>query len=167
MPTILDPNNPSRMYAGASSLWVSNNIDTTNASEVIFTNVGNPEYMNTNPIDIITVAQKDSSRIWVSKYNKLYRSMSGVTVSEELQDWQKITASNLPQDRKITHIEIDYYDPNKVYITYGGYEGSNVWMTENNGVSWVDISANLPKAPVYTIKQYRNNPEYLYVGTEV
>jgi hypothetical protein len=90
-----------------------------------------------------------------------------VTVSEELQDWQKITASNLPQDRKITHIEIDYYDPNKVYITYGGYEGSNVWMTENNGVSWVDISANLPKAPVYTIKQYRNNPEYLYVGTEV
>jgi hypothetical protein len=40
-------------------------------------------------------------------------------------------------------------------------------MTTNNGVSWVDISANLPSAPAYTIKQYRNNPNFLYVGTEV
>jgi hypothetical protein len=168
-PILLDPNNPSRLFYGANSLWVAENADTANASDVIFRKFGNPNTLlgwSNSPITDIAIASQNSNRIWIAKSNDLYYTMSGTTTSGEVNNWTKITASNLPW-RNITHIEVDYYDPNKVYITYGGYEWSNVWMTTNNGVSWVDISANLPNAPTYTIKQYRNNPNFLYVGTEV
>jgi hypothetical protein len=167
MPILLDPNNSSRMFAGAKSLWLSENVDTENSYDVIFRNIGNPDPLSFWSINSIAISKQDSNRIWASKWDTLYRSMSWTTsISWEIQDWVNVTASNLPKWRTITHIEIDYYNPNKVYITYGGYEISNVWMTENNGVSWVDISANLPKVPIHTIKQFRNNPNYLYVGTE-
>lgn len=93
-------------------------------------------------------------------------TMSGTIVSGEVGGWRKITNSNLP-GRTITAVEIDYYNPNKVYIAYGGYEPSNLWVTEDNGVTWMDISNNIPKAPIYSLKQFRNNPKYLYAGTEV
>jgi hypothetical protein len=91
---------------------------------VIFRKFGNPTIGNPFENTVVTdiaIAKQDSNRIWIAKSDKLYHSMSGTTTSGEANNWTKIITPNLPW-RNITHIEIDYYDPNRVYITYGGYE---------------------------------------------
>lgn len=66
-PFLLDPSNPSRMLYGCKSLWISDNVDTVDASQVLFRDVGNPDPTNPNFISHIAIAKQDSGRIWVSK----------------------------------------------------------------------------------------------------
>jgi PKD repeat protein len=55
----------------------------------------------------------------------------------------------------------------RVYATFGGYNSGNVWQSSNNGLSWVNISANLPFAPMNSIVVAPADTNTLYVGSDV
>ncbi|MEL6989090.1 MAG: hypothetical protein AAGK97_14855, partial [Bacteroidota bacterium] len=48
-------------------------------------------------------------------------------------------------DRTISDIQIDPNNPNKVWISYfGGNSNNKVNVSLNGGITWTDISKNLP-----------------------
>jgi photosystem II stability/assembly factor-like uncharacterized protein len=65
--------------------------------------------------------------------------------------WTKASSPALPK-AWITRLEVDPKNDDIAYVTYSGYRmGDNVpyiLKTTDGGVTWTDISANLPKAPL-------------------
>ncbi|PYY18669.1 MAG: hypothetical protein DMG60_07505 [Acidobacteria bacterium] len=69
----------------------------------------------------------------------------------------------------VSSIEIDRHDPSgkTAYVTVEGFGVSHVFKTINAGQSWIDLSNNLPDAPVDSIAVDPDDPNVLYVGTDV
>ena len=57
------------------------------------------------------------------------------------------------------------------YVTLSGFRYDeylpHVFRTTNAGISWIDISSNLPDAPVNDIIVDPESSQKLYVGTDV
>ncbi|MEL6986580.1 MAG: hypothetical protein AAGK97_02030, partial [Bacteroidota bacterium] len=78
-------------------------------------------------------------------------------------------ASSLPIDmddiEDISHIEVDQLDPDKLWITLKRYNQSTVFYSDDRGVSWEDISLNLPQVPIYKMARVQSNNQ-MYLATE-
>jgi photosystem II stability/assembly factor-like uncharacterized protein len=159
-PFILDPNNPNTMLAGGRSLWRSTNVKT------LFPGWTNIKPATSNLISAIAVARGNSDIIWVGHNNgDIFATANGTTASPT---WTRrdLGAPNLP-GRFCTRIAIDPADPNLVYATFGGFSSNNVWRTTDAGLTWTDISGNLPDAPVNSLVIDPNISSRLYIGTDV
>ncbi|MFI5407468.1 MAG: T9SS type A sorting domain-containing protein, partial [Nitrososphaerales archaeon] len=73
--------------------------------------------------------------------------------------------------RWITRVAVDPDDAMIAYVTLSGFRYDeylpHVFRTTNAGISWLDISSNLPDAPVNDIIVDPDSTERLYVGTDV
>lgn len=159
-PFVLDPNNPNTLLAGGASLWRS-----TNAKAATPTWMAIRASIGSN-ISAIAVAKGNSNIIWVGHNNgEVYFTTNGTNASP---NWTRAddNSPGLP-NRFCTRISIDPTNSNKVFVTFGGFNSNNVWRTTNSGTSWTSITSNLPNAPVRTLAIWEQNPNNLYVGTEV
>jgi photosystem II stability/assembly factor-like uncharacterized protein len=157
-PFVLDPNNPNTLLAGGATLW-----RTTNAKGFLplgWTAIKSSIGSN---ISAIAVANGNSDIVWVGHNNgNIFVTTNGTAASPI---WTQV---NMPATgRRNTRITIDPTNSNRVYVTFGGYAVGNVWRTDNAGASFTNITNNLPIAPVRSLVVWQNNPNYLYVGTEV
>ena len=156
-PFILDPNNPNRLLAGGANLWRTNN---AKGSPLGWTNIKTTIGSN---ISAIAVANGNSDIVWVGHNNgNIFVTTNGTAAAPT---WTQLNTPSL--GRRNTRITIDPTNSNRVYVTFGGYATGNVWRTDNAGASFVNITNNLPIAPVRSLVVWQNNPNYLYVGTEV
>lgn len=163
-PFILDPNNPSVMLAGRSSLWKSANVKVTIPA---WSSI-KPIHPTNDPISAIAVALGNSNVIWVGHNGgDIYKTTNGTVASPT---WVKVDENSpaLP-DRFVTRITLDKNNVNKVYVTFGGYTSDNVWRTTDGGLSWTDITGfgvtGLPDVPVNSLVIHPDNSNRLYVGT--
>ena len=164
-PFVLDPNNSNRILAGGASLWRTNDAKTpnTNAAGPSWAAIGNPSF---SLISAIAIAKGNSDLIWIGYQNgDVYFTTNGTA---DAPAWTRVDL-NFPilPKRYCTRITIDPTNPNRVYVTFGGFSPDNVWRTEDNGSSWSNITANLPSAPVRSLAVWERNPKRIYVGTEV
>ncbi len=99
---------------------------------------------------------------WASGSIKVFKSSNGGG------SFEKIT-SNLPiTDAYPTYLIVDEYDPDKLWITFSGYDTPHkVYKTINGGNDWINISLNLPQVPVNCIIKDASSYNGLYVGTDV
>jgi hypothetical protein len=69
----------------------------------------------------------------------------------------------------VASIQIDPHDPTgkTAYSTVEGFGLPHVFKTTTAGQSWTDISNNLPDAPVDSIAVDPDDPNVLYLGTDV
>ncbi len=161
-PFILDPNDPNRLLAGGANLWRTNN-----AKGVVplgWASIKSPVGSN---ISAIAVAKGNSDIIWVGHNNgTIYVSTNGTS---DTPTWTQVdtNAPGLPDGRRNTRIAIDPTNSNRVYVTFGGFTTGNVWRTDNGGASWINTTNNLPAAPVRSVAIWQDNPNNIYVGTEV
>jgi photosystem II stability/assembly factor-like uncharacterized protein len=156
-PFILDPNNPNTLLGGGSRLWRSTNVK---AATPTWTSIKPAAGAN---ISAIAVAPGNSAVIWVGHNNgAIYSTANGTAATPT---WTLRSAA-LPA-RYCGRIAINPFNANKVYAVFGGYSSGNVWRTTDGGVSWTDLSANLPAAPVNTITLAPGVTNTLYVGTDV
>ena len=164
-PFVLDPNNPNRILAGGMSLW-----RTDDAKTAASTSTGPKWASIKNPsgslISAIVVASGNPNIVWVGhEQGELYRSVTATDVNPA---WSRLDGSAVPLPaRYVTSITLDAKDTNVVYITYGGFEKSNIWKTTNSGMSWTSIGGALPTAPVRTVAVHPKDSRRLYIGTEV
>lgn len=156
-PFVLDPNNPNTLLAGGATLW-----RTTNAKSFPLGWTAIKSSIGSN-ISAIAVANGNSDIVWVGHNNgNIFVTTNGTATTPT---W---TQGNMPSSgRRNTRITIDPTNSNRVYVTFGGYAVGNVWRTDNAGTSFVNITNNLPIAPVRSLVVWQNNPNFLYVGTEV
>lgn len=169
-PFILDPNNSSRMLAGGTSLWRSNDVK---AAAPTWTAIKAPYSFNippsNQPISAIAVSQGNSDFIVVGHNDgSIFLTSDGTAAAPT---WTKIDMAALP-NRFLTRLVIDATrSPNWIYATFGGFSPDNVYVTKDLGVTWMDITGSgttaLPDIPVRSLTINPVRPDFLYVGTEL
>jgi photosystem II stability/assembly factor-like uncharacterized protein len=64
---------------------------------------------------------------------------------------------------RVTDMKANPQNSDQLYISFGGYlSGKKVYRTTNGGVTWTNLSANLPNLPVFSLLLDGNQ---LYAGT--
>ena len=73
--------------------------------------------------------------------------------------------------RWVTRVVVDPGDENIVYATFNGLKWHDpqphVYRSTNKGSTWIDISSNLPDAPVNAFAVDNNYSNRLYLGNDV
>ncbi|MDQ3817915.1 MAG: DUF4214 domain-containing protein, partial [Acidobacteriota bacterium] len=159
-PFILDPNNPNTLLAGGARLWRSADVK---AATPTWASIKDTVGSN---ISAIAVAKGNSDIIWVGHNNgDVYFTTNGTS---DTPTWTRVDNGTTPlPNRFCERIVIDPTNSSRVYVTFGGFNTGNVWRTNDSGATWTNISSNLPAAPVYAFAVWRQNPSFLYAGTEV
>lgn len=84
-------------------------------------------------------------------------------------NWQRIS-NTLPKDLWVSRVVASQHKKERVYATLNGYRWDDfkpyVYVSNNFGQEWKDISANLPLSPVNVIREDPENENILYLGTD-
>ncbi|MFC2113967.1 PKD domain-containing protein [Bacteroidota bacterium] len=151
-PYIINPKDPKMLYGGYGNIWRNNNRGYDDWYKV--TNWG-----SSSKVVAMAISEKDTSVMYAAKSSTLYRTTnSGAT-------WEIKTPTS---SAYITYIAVHPEYPNIVYVTFSGYSASNkVYVSDNYGDSWTNISGNLPNLPVNCIVTEKGSNAGVYVGTDV
>ncbi len=83
--------------------------------------------------------------------------------------WTKISDA-FPKDLWVSRVIASTHKKERVYVTLNGYRWDDftpyVYMSEDYGNTWKNISSNLPLSPVNVIKEDPQNENILYLGTD-
>ncbi len=83
--------------------------------------------------------------------------------------WNKIT-EGLPANFWVSTVVASAHKEGRVYASLNGYRWDNfqpiVYMSEDYGKTWKNISSNLPQEPVNVVKEDPVNENIIYVGTD-
>ncbi|MBK9206874.1 MAG: S-layer homology domain-containing protein [Anaerolineales bacterium] len=170
-PLVLDPNNSNRLLVGAESLWRTNDVKAPNTSTTgpAWYVIKAPTTGNSN-ISAIVVAPGNSDIIWVGHNNgDVYVTTNGTSATPT---WAQVDSNSpgLP-DRYVTRIAVDKNNTSKAYVTFGGFNPDNVWVTTNGGSTWTDSAGSgltgLPYLPVRSLVIHPFNSNWIYIGTEL
>lgn len=168
-PILLDPGEPERLLAGGWSLWRTSN---ARAATPTWTSIKGTTGGN-SPISAITISQTNSAFIVVGHNNgDVYYTFQGTTTPAPPPNaWIKID-NPLPNNSFVTRTVIDTTRaPNWIYVTFGGFNTNNIYVTKDLGNSWIDVTGTgatgLPNVPVRTLAIHPHNPNLIYAGTEV
>jgi photosystem II stability/assembly factor-like uncharacterized protein len=84
-------------------------------------------------------------------------------------NWQKISSS-LPQGLWVSRVVASKHKTGRVYATLNGYRNDHfapyVYMSEDFGASWKNMSNPLPYEPVNVIREDEKKENTIYVGTD-
>jgi len=150
-PFVIHPSENLTLYAGTDEVK-----KTTNGMGS-WTTISN---LPGGDIKAMAISESDPGYIYVSKDEDLYRTKDGGAT------WDDLTGS-YPY-LYITYIAVHPSDPEKVAITFSGYtNGEKVYLSEDAGDSWTNISHNLPNIPANCITFFDDISNPLYVGMDV
>ena len=83
--------------------------------------------------------------------------------------WKNIS-ENLPQDLWVSRVIASEHAKDRVYVSLNGYRADDftpyIYVSENSGDSWKDISSNLPLSSINVIREDPANENILYLGTD-
>ncbi|MBT0606950.1 WD40/YVTN/BNR-like repeat-containing protein [Aequorivita echinoideorum] len=164
-PILLSPHNQDILYLGGNKLMRSMNqgTDWTAISEDLTQGgkAGNVAYgtltsISESPFQFgLLYTGSDDGLIHISKNGG--------------GNWNNISGS-LPKDLWVSRVIASSHKKERVYITLNGYRFDNfkpyVYVSENFGNTWKDISGNLPASPVNVVKEDPVNENLLYLGTD-
>ncbi|MFN8274451.1 MAG: T9SS type A sorting domain-containing protein [Flavobacteriaceae bacterium] len=149
-PYVFDPAHPNVMYFGTSNLYKStdNGINWTSISDNLSKGVytGTQKYGTITTIDIsplnsnIIFIGTDDGNVWKT-------TDGGITYSK---------ISDLLPNKWVTKVKASPINENQVYVTYSGYRynlfDSNLYVSDDLGNSWQDLSQDLPNTPLSDIE---------------
>lgn len=83
--------------------------------------------------------------------------------------WQNISTS-FPKDLWVSRVIASSHKKERVYATLNGYRWDDfstyIYISDDYGQTWKDISSNVPMSPVNVIKEDPINQNMLYLGTD-
>lgn len=167
-PYVLHPDDPDSVYAAFGNLWISDDggdVWTKKSNFAAMNGVGYP-----SPASALAVAPSDPKVIYLAKRiyhsfgqpSELWRTTNGG------DSWTNITAG-LPDSLFFTDLAVSANNPQKLWVTVGGFTpGGKIFTSENGGNSWTDISLNLPNLPANTVVYQQGTTTHLiYVGMDI
>jgi hypothetical protein len=108
------------------------------------------------------------SYAWPATGQKIYKTTDGGL------SWNEIingSGNNIP-NRYITHIEIDQSDENIFFVALSGFNSGtpgqpgHIFMSNNGGTSWTNVSANMPDIPANDLIIIRPGEKHLIAATD-
>lgn len=164
-PILLSSHNQDILYLGGNKLMRSMNQgdDWTAISEDL-TQGGKPGNVAYGTLTSISESPFQFGLLYTGSDDGL------VYVSKEAGgNWKNISA-NLPKDLWVSRVIASSHKKERVYITLNGYRWDDfkpyVFVSENYGATWKEISSNLPASSVNVIKEDPVNENLLYLGTD-
>lgn len=151
-PIAMSPADKRTLYSGRSKLWRTKNQG--GSWEALTTG-------SSNKITAIGLSPFDSTRMMIG------------TVTGELRyshnDGAQWTRSTGIPNRFVTSIVYDISNAGRVYATYSGFSTTtgHVFRSTDDGATFTDISSNLPNIPVNSIAIDPQNPDHLFIGTDI
>jgi photosystem II stability/assembly factor-like uncharacterized protein len=125
---------------------------------------GNIQYATITTFD---QSELDERVIWVGTDD------GNVQVTRDGGETWSLLNDNIPGNPEywVSRVEASHHAPGRAYISYTGYRrddfGAFVYMTDDYGETWTDISSNLPDyGPINVVREHHQNPDLLFVGTE-
>ena len=156
-PYILHRTDPNTMFIGYKNIWRSNDVKDANPVWQAISN--NLAGSNTNDMAVVEQSPANTNILYAARSdNRLFRSDNCNDVNPL---WTDLT-SFLPQASTPTSLAAHPTEPNTVYMTIG----NSVYKSVNKGVSWTNITLNLPAIHTDYITYYKNDHEGLYLGTD-
>jgi photosystem II stability/assembly factor-like uncharacterized protein len=160
-PFVIDPTHTSNLYLGTYRLYQT----TDRAGR--WTPIS-PDLTNGGTVSAIAVAPSNSNTVYTGSDDGIV-AVSTNALSGTGSYWFNISTAAA---RAIMDIAVDPVSSTTAYVTYGGFSGfvdtvGHVFKTTNGGVSWTDISSNLPNIPVTSIVIDPDVANTLYVGTDI
>ncbi|MEI7895801.1 MAG: T9SS type A sorting domain-containing protein [bacterium] len=145
------------MFVGYKNIWRSDNVT---INPVVWTKISdNLGGSNNSDMAVVEHSSANPNIFYaVRSDNKLFRSDNCLSSNPS---WYELS-NYLPATGTPTDIQCHPDDENIVYITLA----KNVYKSANKGVTWTNITGNLPAVNKNTIVYYRNAPGGLYVGTD-
>ncbi len=164
-PILLSPHNQDILYLGGNKLmrsmdqgenWTAISNDLTGGGKKGDVPYGTLATISESPFQFgLLYTGSDDGYIYVTK------NAGG--------SWTNIS-NNLPKDLWVSRVIASEHSKERVYTTLNGYRWDDfkpyVYVSENYGSSWKDISSNLPLSPVNVIREDPNNENVLYLGTD-
>ncbi|MCK4547417.1 MAG: T9SS type A sorting domain-containing protein [Candidatus Eisenbacteria sp.] len=163
MPVVMDPSDHLTLYCGTyrvyrttngAGYWNAISADLTNGNQGA--NLGTITTIAVAPTDPdVIYAGTDDSNVWVTQNGG--------------GSWTNISGS-LP-DRWVTRVAVDPADASVACVTFSGLRWDEaigyVYRTTDSGVSWTDVTGNLPGAPANVVVVDPDQTSRLFVGTDV
>ena len=164
-PYVIDLQDPSILYFGTYKLHrTTNGAGSWTAISGDLTHGANG-YLGTITCISTAIESDNTTRVIYVGTNDAKLSVSTNSGSS----WED-RSGILPQ-RYITDVLADRRDPSTAYVTLSGYNldetNPHVFRTTDYGVSWNDISGNLPDVPVNSVIINYDEDSTLYVGSDV
>lgn len=170
-PWMMDPTNSQTLYAGYTNMYKSTNRgdDWTKMGATIG---------GAGKIVAFDVAPSNTSIAYVTKRNGGYSGST--TIYKTLNsgaEWINI-GSGLPlgaaNKAAITAIEVHNTDPDKLWVTFSGYNDTiKVFMSSDGGTTWKNMAKHdsayankLPNLPFNTVV-YQKGTDIVYVGGDI
>ena len=87
------------------------------------------------------------------------------------QNWRQINRfSGVPENTYVYDLIASKHDINTVYAAFNNHKSGDftpyVYISNDKGQTWKNISANLPTGAVYALEQDHENANILFAGTE-
>jgi hypothetical protein len=162
---VLSKFNPSVQYTGTFRVYKNANAPIDNcvpiSGDLTDGLVLEPRFHNISAIDhsslnaLTIFAGTSDGNVWVS--------------NNDGNNWSNITGT-LP-DRYVTSVHASPNFSSNVYVTHTGYKYNSyiphIHKSTNNGLSWIDISGNLPQAGINDVVIFPGNENMLFVATDI
>lgn len=157
-PFFQDAVDNSTLYAAAKRIWKS-------------TNKGNSWTSLTGTIsneNINTMAQsKINPNIFIAANSNSYNSNPQILITENKWASYRDVANNIPGTKRfVSRVATDPFNSNTLYVLRSGYGSGKVYVSNDLGSSWQNISGDLPDIPHDDIFIDPEIPGHLYVAND-
>lgn len=113
----------------------------------------------------IKIGQASPNIVWAG-----YADGSLARTSNGGLSWTTVTPNGRPASA-VTSIAINPFNTSEVFVTYGGYTTGQVFLTTDNGSTWLNRSGTppntIPSIQVNSIVYHPSNDNWIYVGTDL
>lgn len=155
-PYIICRSNPSVVYAGGTNVYKST--------------VGGGSWSNLGALTYKALSMDASATSTDTVYAATIPVSSGqpaiVFRTTTGSAFTNVSGSQLPS-RYPTDVHVNPNNSADVFVTMGGFGTAHVWRSTNAGVTWVNISGNLPDVPHQCVVIDPLYPQNIYVGNDL
>jgi len=156
-----DPSTPEGLLYGAIRVYAWT--QRSNTFKAISPNLVKANKGTISFISAIGIAQSNPNRVYVGT------SEATLFVTSDRMNWNQVHGLTLPTSSLVAKIQVDPAHPEIAIIGVQEASGAGrVWITNDGGTSWFDITTNLPTGlQVYTVAvDWRSSDPSVFLGTD-
>jgi len=165
-PFILSPHNPQTLYVGGNKVFKS--VDRGDS------------YTEVSP-DLTALPEERSSAIVSVAESPLTQGLLWAGTNDgnvwlrqgEGQEWELLNGRipDVPEQYWIKSIEASNHEAGRAFVAFDGHRqmdlGPHIFVTDDFGETWSDITGNLPEGSIYVVLEDAKNPDLLFAGIGV